>query len=125
MIRDMTSRYIAIYLAISHTLDRLEAPGTNNPNSTKTHHLVAVYSCFSAVSALTLAVFVWPFLSFFCCPPAGHIIGLTVSPANSNLVPSGLGLLPERMHACFCFIFHFFSFLFFLSLSFFLLDTWY
>ena len=66
---------------------------------------------FGFVSALILAVFVWPFLSFFCCPSAGHIIGLTVSPANSNLVPSGLGLLPERMHVCFCFIFHLFSFL--------------
>ena len=45
MIRDMMSRYIAIYLAISHTPNHLETPGTN-PNSTKTHHLVAVYSCF-------------------------------------------------------------------------------
>ena len=50
-------------------------------------------------------------LSFFCCSPAGHIIGLTVSPANSNPLPSGLGLVPERMHGCFCLIFIFFSFL--------------
>ena len=50
-------------------------------------------------------------------------MGLTVPPANSNLVPSGLGLLPEHVRL---FLFHFsFHFLFFLSLSNFLLDTWY
>ena len=77
------------------------------------------------VSALILAVSFWPFLSFFCCPSAGHIIGLTVSPANSDLVPSGLGLLPVRMHVLVSFFFFFSSVLFFLSLSFFLVDTWY
>ena len=86
--------------------------------------LLLFFSTLSLPSSW-LAVFVWPFLSFFCCPSAGHIIRLTVSPANSNLVPSGLGLLPERMHVGFCFIFNFFSLLFILSLSFFLLDTWY
>ena len=50
--------------------------------------------CFSDfVSALVLGVFVWPFLSFFCYPSARNIIGLTIPPASSNLVPSGLGLL--------------------------------
>ena len=52
---------------------------------------------------------VWHFLSSFCCPSAGHIIGLTV-PADSNLVPSGLGLLPERMMFVFCFILFYFLF---------------
>ena len=61
------------------------------------------------------------FLSFSCCPSAGHIIGLTVSHANSNLVPSGLGLLPERMHVFF--FFHFSFSPFFPCL--FSLDTWY
>ena len=40
---------------------------------------------------------VGPFLPSFCCPSAGHMIGLTEPPANTNLVPSPLGLLPERM----------------------------
>ena len=94
---------------ISHTPDHLETTGTN-PNSTKTHHLVAVYSCFVRFSLCPhLAVLVWPLLSFLCCPWAGHVIGLTLSSANSNIVP-GLGLLPERMHVSFCFIFHFFHF---------------
>ena len=108
MIRDMMSRYIAIYLAISHTPDHLETPGTK-PNSTKTHHLVAVYSSFFRLCICPrLGCVRLDFLSFFCCPSAGHIVGLTLSPANSNLVPSGLGLLPECMHVCFCFIALFF-----------------
>ena len=37
-------------------------------------------------------------------PSAGHIVGLIV-PANSNLVPSGLGLRPERMFVSFHFSF--------------------
>ena len=47
-------------------------------------------------------------------PPLRYIIGLIV-PANSNLVPSGLGLRPERMQEGFCFVllsFLFFSFRF-------------
>ena len=43
-------------------------------------------------------------------PSPGYIIGLIV-PAISNLVPSGLGLCPERMHDDFGFVF--FSLLFF------------
>ena len=61
---------------------------------------------------------------------AGHVVGL-ISPANSNVVPSGLGLRP-RAHVCFwsiflCFSFSFlifsfaFRFLFVLFLSFFVL----
>ena len=66
---------------------------------------------------------VWHFLSSFCCPSAGHIIGLTVPAAKSNLVPSRLGLLPERMFVLFHFSISFLLFSFFPSL--FLLDTWY
>ena len=47
-----------------------------------------------------------PSSSSFCCPSDGHIIGLTL-PVNSNLVCSGLGLLPERMMLL---LFHFFLF---------------
>ena len=111
------------------TPDHLETPQVNT-NSTKTHHLVAVYFCFFGfVSALILAC---PrsgiFSSFFCCPSDGHIIGLTVSPANSNLVPSRLGLLPERMFVLLLFSI-FFSFLFFslfpCLFSFLIPRTWY
>ena len=106
----MMSRNIAICHAISHK-HRINSKHQANPNSTKTHHLVAVYSCFFPLYAcphLGLSS-VWLFLSFFCCPP-GHIIiiGPTLSPANSNLVPSGLGLLPKRMYVCFCSIFHYY-----------------
>ena len=46
-------------------------------------------------------------------PSTGHIIGLIV-PANSNRVPKGLGLRPERMFVLvsFCLFFLFFSFQF-------------
>ena len=54
-----------------------------------------------------------PSSSSFCCPSDGHIIGLTV-PVNSNLVCSGLGLLPERMMLV---LFHFSIFFLFLFLS--------
>ena len=61
---------------------------------------------------------VWHFLSSFCCPSAGHIIGLTVPAAKSNLVPSRLGLLPERMfvlfHFSFLLSFYYFRLFFFL-----------
>ena len=43
-----------------------------------------------------------------CRPSVGpsprHIVGLVV-PADSNLVPSGLGLRPVRMHEVYCFVF--------------------
>ena len=110
---------------ISHTPDHLETPSTN-PNSTKTHHLVAVYSCFFRLCL---------------CPHLGCVrqafftvllLSISWTHHKTDRITSkqqpwapGLGLLPERMHVCFCFIFLFFSLLFFLSLSFFLLDTWY
>ena len=109
MIRDKISRYIAICHAMSHWITSIHQ---ENTNSTKTHHLVAVYSSFFRLCLcphLGLS-YVGPFLSSLCCPSAGHIIGLTVPPANSNLVPSGLRLLPDRM---FVFASFFFSFLFF------------
>ena len=69
--------------------------------------------------------------SSFCCPSHGHIIGLTVQPANSNLVPLGLGLLPEHVRLFFVsfFIFIFFSFVIFYFfpclVSFLIPGTWY
>ena len=125
----MMSRHIATCLAIYHThriTSKHQAQIRIRRKPTTLLRSTLVF--FGFVSALILAVFVWPFLSFFCCPSAGHIIGLTVSPANSNLVPSGLGLLPERMHVCFCFIFHFFLFCSFSCLFSFLIsgiNTWY
>ena len=121
MIWDMISRYIAICRSISH---RITSKHEANTNSTRTHHLDAVYSCFfcfvsaSSWLVLRLAFFVVLLLSISWT----HVTGLTVPPANSNLVPSGLGLFPDRM-----FVLLHFSFSFsFLSPSFFLLDnTWY
>ena len=49
-------------------------------------------------------------------PSPRLIIGLTV-PANSNLVPSGLGLRPARMHEVFCLFFLSFLCFFFFSFS--------
>ena len=100
-----------------------------NTNSRKTHHLVAVFSCFFRLCVrphLGLSS-VWPFSSCFCCPSDGHIIGLTVPSANSNLVPSGLGLLPEHVRL---FLFHFSFFFLFFSFfpclfSFLIPGTWY
>ena len=121
MMRGMISRCIAIYHALSHTQDHLETPGKSkfNENPPPRCGLLLLFSALPLPSSWP----VWPFLSSFCCPSAGHIIGLTVPPANSDLLPSGLGLLPERMYVFDSFFF-FFSFLFF---SFFpcLFDTWY
>ena len=98
---------IAMYRAVSH---RIPSKHQENTNSTKPHHLVVVYSCFFRLCLcphLSLSS-VWPFLSSFNSPTAGHIIiGLTVPSANSNLVPSGLGLLPERTFVLFHFSFYF------------------
>ena len=118
---------ITIYRDVScdTTPDHLETPGVNT-NSTKTHYLVAVYSCFFRLCLcphLGLSS-VWHFLSSFCCPSAGHIIGLTVPPANSNLVPPRLGLLPGRMFVLFHFRF-FFLFISFRLFSFLIPGTWY
>ena len=138
-------RYLDIpYLAISHdtghdvTIHRdIPCDITHIRSPRNTRHkskfnenlpLVAVYSCFFRLCLCPhLGCVRLAFLSFFCCPSAGHIIELTVSPANSNLVPSGLGLLPERMHvffvSFFVFLFPFFPCLF----SFLLpgINTWY
>ena len=125
MIWDMISRYIAIYHAISH---RITSKHQANTNSTKIHHFVVVYFCFFRLCLcphIGLSS-VWPFLSSFCCPSAGHIIiGLTVPPANSKLVPSGLGLLPERMFALFHFSISFSFYFLFFPVFFASRDTWY
>ena len=78
---------------------------------------------FSSSVSLLSSFFLFCFLAFrlvLSCPPSvgpspRHIIGLIV-PANSNRVPSGLGLRPARMHKVFRF--GFLSFLFFSSFSF-------
>ena len=54
----------------------------------------ALAPCLCPLLALSPAS---PFLSCFCCPSTGHNIVLTVPPANTNLAPSRLGLLPECM----------------------------
>ena len=106
------------------TPDHLETPGTNKSNFNEKYHLVAVYSSFFRLclcphlARVRLAFF----LLSSCCPSAGHIIRLTVSPSNSNLVPLGLGLLPERMRVCFVSFFIFF--ISFLSLPLFF-PSWY
>ena len=95
--------------------------GSPRNNRQETRNLVAVYCLFwFSVFALFLA-------SLSSVPPsAGHTIELTAPSANknSNPVPAGLGLLPERMYVGFCFICLFFSTsFFFLSLS--VLPSWY
>ena len=71
---------------------------------------------FGFVSTLILACLP---AGLFCRPSVvlspGHIVGLTERLANSDLVPSGLGLLRERM---FFFIFYFFPLFLFMCLSF-------
>ena len=47
-----------MYLAMSHTPDQLETPGTN-PNSRKIHHVVAISSCFFRLCP-------WPHLGCVC-----------------------------------------------------------
>ena len=119
-----TGHDVAIYRDVPCDITHIRSPRNTSHKSkfNENHHLVAVCSCFFRlylgphIGCVRLA-----FLSFFCCPSAGHIIELTVSPANSNLVPSGLGLLPERLH--FFFFFHFSFSPFFPCL--FSLDTWY
>ena len=95
MIWDMIPTSIAICYAISH---RITARHQENTTSTKTDHLVAAYVLlWLLVSAFLALSPAWPFLSSFCCPPDRYIIGQTVPPANTNIVPSRLALLPECM----------------------------
>ena len=77
----MISRYIAIYHAISH---RITSKYQANTNSTKPHHPDAGYfSFFRLCLCPHLGLFsVWPSSSSFCCPSAGHIIGLTAPPVG-------------------------------------------
>ena len=118
---------ITIYrdMSCDITLNHLETPGKYkfNENPPPRCGLLLFISALS-LPHLGLSS-VWPFSSSFCCPSAGHIIqlGLTV-PVNSNLVPSGLGPLLERMMFV-LFRFSFFYFLLFISMFVFLLDTWY
>ena len=58
-------------------------------------------------------------LSSFCCPSDGHITGLIVPPANTNLIPPRLGLLPQ----CIIVFVSFLCFLSFLASFSFLLYT--
>ena len=108
---------IAIYHAISHRITSKHQANTNStkPTTSSRSTIFFFLLCFCPDLGLSSA---WPFLSSFCCPSAGHIIRLTITPANSNLVPSGPGLLPERMFVSISFFF------LLLFLSFFFLDTW-
>ena len=119
----MITRYISRY----DVSRRITSKRQENTNSTKTSHLVAVFFCFFRLGLCSHLVLssIWPFSSFFCCPSDGHIIGLTVPPANSKLVPSKLGLLPDRVRLLMFHVSILISFVFFLSLSFFLPYTWY
>ena len=87
---------ITIYRDISCEIkpDHLETLGKHklNENPPPRCGLLLFFSALSLPSSwlvLGLAFFV-----VFRCPSAGHIIGLTVPPANSNVVPSRLSLLP-------------------------------
>ena len=128
MIWDMIPRYISRY---DVKPDQLETPGNykfseNSPPRCGVLLFFRLCLCthlgFSSVGSLP---------SSFCCPSHGHIIGLTVQPANSNLVPLGLGLLPEHVRLFFVsfFIFIFFSFVIFYFfpclVSFLIPGTWY
>ena len=126
MIWDMISRYIiAIYHAISHRITSKHKVNAIQRNPTTSLRSTLVF--FGLVSALILAC---PrsgiFLPSFCCPSAGHIIGLTEPPANSSLFPWRLGLLPERMFVLLHFPIYFvFSFLSSRLFSFLIPGTWY
>ena len=90
---------ITIYRDISCdiTPDHPKAPGKNNFNENRPPCCglrFALAPCLCPLLALSPTR---PFLSSFCCPSDGHIIGLTVPLANINLVPSWFGLLPECM----------------------------
>ena len=94
MIWDMISRYTSRY---DITPDYLATPGKYifNENPPPRFGLLLFFSALSLPSSLLV---LRPALSSsFCYPSAGHIIGLTVPPAKSNLVPPGLGLLPEHL----------------------------
>ena len=127
MMWDIISRYIAIYIMPYHTGSPRNSRQTLQQNpATSLRSTVVRFGSFSL--SLVALYSVGPFLSSLCCSSdsAGHMIGLTVPPANSNLVPSGLGLLPERMFVVVLFLFYLFCFIcfvFFHSLSF--LPSWY
>ena len=118
MIRDI-SPSIAIYHAISHRITQ-KAPGKNNFNENRPPCCglrFALAPCLLSLLALSPA---WLFLSSFCCPSDGHIVGLTVPLAIINLIPSWFGLLPECMIVfvpsfCFRSFPHSFPFLLYIS----------
>ena len=118
-------RHLGIsYLVISHdvwyditidrdiscdiTPDHPKTPGENNFN--ENHHLVAVNYLFLAhcMCPLLGLSHVWPCLTSFCCPSAGHIIlaGLTVPQQTVTLSPHDLACY---LSAC-LFSLHFYHF---------------
>ena len=111
------------YISCAITPDHPETTGE------QTRNLVAAYGLFFlSVFALFLVCLssVPSFLSYLCCPSAGHIIALTAPPANKNSTPCPLraGLTPKRMYVCFRWSYLCFSpFYSFLSLSF--CPSWY
>jgi len=79
------------------------APDHHETTGKQARNVVVVDCIFwRSVSALVFACILPAhlFLSSFCRPSAGRIIGLTVPPAkqSSILAPSGLGLPLERMY---------------------------
>ena len=120
----MMSRYIAIYVAISHTPDHLETPCTNksrfSENPPPRCGLLLLFSALSLPSS-----WLWSSGLFV-------VLLLSISWTHNKTdritsVPSGLGLVPERMHVFF-FHFSFFFFSFFPCLFSFLMpgsSTWY
>ena len=125
MIWDNILRYIAICRRIYGDISRcIMRCHTGTPRRTwqiqiqrkATISLRCTLVLFGFVSTLILACLP---AGLFCRPSVflspGHIVGLTARLANSDLVPSGLGLLRERM---FFFIFYFFPLFLFMCLSF-------
>ena len=96
------------------TPEHPKTPGQNNFNENRPYCCGLRFffvPCLCPPLALSPA---WPFLSSFCCPSHGHVVGLTVPPANINLVPSRLRLLPQCMIVFVPFSLSFFPCLFFL-----------
>ena len=101
---------ITVYLDMSCVItpDHHKTPGKHNFNENRPPCCglrFALALCLCPLLALSSA---WPFLSSFCCPSDEHITGLTVPLANTNLVPSRLGLLYECMIVFVPFFFFYF-----------------
>ena len=96
MIWDMIQPSIAIHHEVSHRITPKHQAKTTS--TTTDHHVAGLLLFWLLVSPRSLPGLPPAlFLLSLCCPSAGHIIGLTVPPVSTNLVPSRLGLLPQCM----------------------------